>query len=84
MTITDDNLDLLNKWNVSAKTLGYDEFNGIVKGGGSDAAYTVLAGVPTLCSCAPVGLSEHTLNEKVDLSTFDERVELICNTIKLI
>ncbi len=84
MEKTDKNIELLNLWNRSAKELGVGPFEGIVKGGGSDAAYTVLAGVPTLCSCAMVGFGEHTLGEKLDLSTFDERVALICNTIRLV
>lgn len=59
-------------------------FKGIKKGGGSDASYTVLAGVPTLCSCGMVGFNEHTISEKLDLLTFDERVALIATTINLI
>jgi len=78
------NIELLNTWNSSAGKLGIKEFKGTVKGGGSDAAYTVLAGVPTLCSCGAIGFNEHTVNEKLDLSSLDERVALICNTIKLI
>ncbi|MBO4432404.1 MAG: M20/M25/M40 family metallo-hydrolase, partial [Clostridia bacterium] len=50
MKVTEDNLKLLDKWNESAKTFGLPEFGQFVRGGGSDAAYTVLAGVPTLCS----------------------------------
>ena len=84
MMVVDKNIQLLEKWNIAAKKLGMDEFKGIIKGGGSDAAYTVIAGTPTLCSCGMVGYGIHTLDEKVDLSTFDDIVELICNTIKLI
>lgn len=84
MMVNDKNLQLLEKWNIAAKNLGMDEFKGIIKGGGSDAAYTVMAGTPTLCSCGPIGYGEHTRNEKVDLSTFDDIAELISNTIKLI
>ena len=83
MMVVDKNLQLLEKWNVAAKNLGMDEFKGIIKGGGSDAAYTVIAGTPTLCSCGPIGYGEHTHNEKVDLSTFGDLSELICDTIKL-
>ena len=84
MELTDKNIELLNKWNICAKFLGIQEFEGIKKGGGSDAAYAVLAGVPTLCSCGIVGFNEHTTSEKVDLSTLEERAVLICNTINLI
>ena len=68
--------------NKSAKNLGLSEFSQLIRGGGSDAAYTVLAGVPTLCSCAAVGYNEHTLDEKLDLSTLCERAALLCEVIK--
>lgn len=84
MALDEKNIQLLDKWNISAKNLGMDEFKGIIKGGGSDAAYTVIAGAPTLCSCGMVGSGMHTLNEKVDLSTFDDIVAILYNTIKLI
>lgn len=76
------NLALLDVWNKCAKARGIEEFKGIKKGGGSDAAYTVMAGVPTLCSCAIEGTGAHTLCEKADLSTLEERACLICDTIK--
>ena len=76
------NLALLDVWNKCAKARGLKEFKGIKKGGGSDAAYTVMAGAPTLCSCAIEGGGAHTLCEKADLSTLEERACLICDTIK--
>ncbi|MBO4433184.1 MAG: M20/M25/M40 family metallo-hydrolase, partial [Clostridia bacterium] len=82
MKVTDANLKLLDIWNKSAKNLGLSEFSQLIRGGGSDAAYTVLAGVPTLCSCAAVGYNEHTLDEKLDLSTLCERAALLCEVIK--
>ena len=84
MELTDKTLGLLDIWNSCAKNLGIKEYKGVKKGGGTDAAYTVLAGVPTLCSCGMVGYDEHTVNEKVDLSTFEERVLLICSTINVL
>lgn len=82
MQVTDSNYDLLKKWNESAKRLGFSEFKPLIRGGGSDAAYTVLSGVPTLCSCGTVGFNEHTTNEKLDLSNFEDRVLLLCEIIK--
>ena len=84
MKVADENLELLKKWNISAKRLGFSEFKPLIRGGGSDAAYTVLAGVPTLCSCSTVGFNEHTINEKLDLSNFEDRVLLLCEVIKSI
>lgn len=82
MKVTDANLKLLDIWNKSAESLGYPAFDPLIRGGGSDAAYTVLAGVPTLCSCGTVGFNEHTTNEKLDLSNFDDRVALLCKVIE--
>ena len=76
------------RWTVTGKNCSiiaeifHKEFKGIKKGGGSDAAYTVMAGAPTLCSCAIEGGGAHTLSEKADLSTLEERACLICDTIK--
>ena len=82
MKVTDENLDLFKKWNESAKRIGLPEFKTTIRGGGSDAAYTVLAGVPTLCSCGTVGFNEHTKKEYLDLSSFEDRVSLLCELIK--
>ena len=82
MKVTDDNLKLLKVWNRCAEKLGLPAFKQLIRGGGSDAAYTVLAGVPTLCSCAAVGFCEHTLSEKLDLSSFDDRIALLCEVIR--
>ncbi|MBO5928269.1 MAG: M20/M25/M40 family metallo-hydrolase [Clostridia bacterium] len=84
MLENEKNLALLDLWNKCAKNRGIQEYKGVKKGGGSDAAYTVMAGVPTLCSCAMEGSHLHTINEKADLSSLEERVCLICDTIILL
>ena len=82
MEITKENIELLARWNQCAKARGIEEFKGTTKSGGSDAAYTVMVGTPTLCSCAMEGCGGHTLNEKADLSTLEESFLLISDTIK--
>lgn len=82
MQVTDPNLQLLRKWNESAKALGMPEYRQLIRGGGSDAAYTVLEGIPTLCSCGAVGENEHTRKERLDLSSLDDRVRLLCGVIQ--
>ena len=81
MELAENNMRLFDIWNASARALGMAEFKAIKRGGGSDAAYATLVGVPTLCSCAMEGWGEHTLNETADLSTFADRVSLISETI---
>ncbi len=80
MEKAEKNFWLLSKWNASAASLGIKEYQGVTRGGGSDAAYSVLMGTPTLCSCATVGRFEHSRKETLDLSTMTERVKLICAT----
>ena len=82
MEITEKNLSLLDVWNACAKARGMAEFKGVIKGGGSDAAYTVMVGTPTLCSCAMIGYGVHTTSERADLSTLDDRVCLLSDVIK--
>lgn len=49
----------------------------MVRGGTSDASYTTLEGIPTLCSCGPVGDDEHTLNERALRSSLKERALML-------
>lgn len=75
------NDELLEKINRSAAALGFEPLKGVVRGGGSDAAYAVQAGAPTVCSCGMTGSGEHTLREKVRLSSLPRRVSLLAHTI---
>ena len=77
-------LALLDLWNKCAKARGIEEYTGVKRGGGSDAAYTVMVGVPTLCACAIEGQFMHSSKEMADLSSIEERVCIICDTIKLL
>lgn len=72
---------LLEKINRSARAIGQEPLRPIVRGGGTDAAYTVQAGAPTVCSCGMVGTGEHTLRERVDMSSLAPRVALLSHTI---
>ncbi len=46
-------------------------------GGGSDAAYTVQAGVPTLCSIGVEGARNHTVEEWADVESLFARTKLV-------
>lgn len=46
-------------------------------GGGSDAAYTVQAGVATLCSIGVEGARNHTIEEWADEASLYERTKLL-------
>lgn len=50
-------------------------------GGGSDAAYTVALGIPTICAMGVQGYENHTIRERAVISSFIERTKLIVASI---
>lgn len=66
--------------NVSAQ-LGLDAPTPISSGGGSDAAYSVAAGVPSLCSMGVKGGRNHSPEEFAVVDTMFERCKLIIAAI---
>ena len=54
-----------------------------ISGGGSDAAYCVIAGVPTVCGIGTTGDFCHTTNEYADIDSLERRAKLISQTILL-
>ena len=46
--------------------------------GGSDSAYTTIAGVPTVCSMGVKGAHNHTVDEFADVESLFMRAKLIC------
>ena len=64
----------------------YQEMNlpaphAILIGGGSDSAYTTLAGVPTICAMGVKGENNHTPREYADVSSLFERAKLLAACI---
>ncbi len=57
--------------------LGYGEIEPLHTRGGSDSAYTQLAGIPSVCSMGPWGDFGHTNKEYVNLHTVAERAKVI-------
>ncbi len=53
----------------------------ITSGGGSDAAYTVMAGVPTLCSMGVKGGKNHSIEEFAEVEMLFERAKLLAAMI---
>ena len=64
-----------------ANTLKLDPLLGLTRGGGSDSAYTVEMGIPTVCSMGTVGRYEHTVREEADIHTLAERALLMAACI---
>ena len=61
--------------------LGFDKPQGLYVGGCSDAAYTTMEGVPTICGCGVRGGDNHTLKEWCIESSVLESAKKIVATI---
>lgn len=75
------NLELFNMVNETARKLGLKPLLPMERGGGSDSAYTVEIGIPTVCSMGPVGRYEHTVREESDIHSLKERAHLMAESI---
>ena len=64
-----------------ARTLGMGELLPKERGGGSDSAYTVEIGIPTVCSMGIVGRYEHSVREEADVRTLESRALLMTESI---
>lgn len=81
MECTAENLALFHMVAKTAQDLGLPPLLPMEQGGGSDSAYTVEIGIPTVCSLGPVGRYEHTTREEADIHTLGERALLLAECI---
>lgn len=81
MECTEGNLELFRKVVSVASALGMGELLPMERGGGSDSAYTVALGIPTVCSMGTVGRYEHSVREEADISTLESRALLMAESI---
>lgn len=81
MECTKENMELIKKVAGVASMLGMDALLPKERGGGSDSAYTVGIGIPTVCSMGIVGRNEHTLREEADINTLESRALLMAESI---
>ena len=64
-----------------SKRYGLEEVSPLEKGGGSDSAYLVRIGIPTVCSFGPTGTGEHTVREQADIPSLKGRSKLLAASI---
>lgn len=81
MECTAENMALFHMIAQTAQDLGLPKLLPMERGGGSDSAYTVEIGIPTVCSMGPVGRYEHTVREEADIHTLGERALLLAECI---
>ena len=81
MERTDGVMWLFDHIKQTSLELGLDMPTPITSGGGSDAAYSVVAGVPTLCSMGVKGGRNHSPEEFAVVDTMFERCKLLIASI---
>ena len=82
MECNNEILELFEKLCKTADDCGLNRcFKAIKKGGGSDSAYTVAAGVPTICSLGVEGRFEHTIKEEAVIASLPAQAKLITAVI---
>lgn len=81
MEETSKNLQLFEILKKNSEELGFGTPYPCYLGGGSDAAYSVLLGIPTLCALGVKGYENHTIRERAVISSLVERSKLIVKTI---
>ena len=77
MERTEGTMNLLKVAQEVAKENGWPVPGPKLCGGGSDAAYTVQAGIPTLCSIGVEGARNHTVEEWADVDSLFARTKLM-------
>lgn len=75
------NMDLLAVAQEVAAENGFPRPEAKLCGGGSDAAYTTAAGVPTLCAVGVEGARNHTVEEWADVESLFRRTKQIAGIL---
>ncbi len=72
---------LFDKVCAASKRYGLESVRPLEKGGGSDSAYLIQVGIPTVCSFGPTGIGEHTVSEQADIPSLQGRAKLLAASI---
>ena len=81
MSQRSDNLDLCRRFSEASQSLGFDAFAPAFVGGASDASHASAMGIPVVCATGPVVDFQHTLNERVLISSMAQRAKIHAVTI---
>ena len=77
MERTDKNIKLFNDILSACRKYGLGEFEENSVTGGSDAAYTTIAGIPSVDDLGPLGGDYHTTNEWIDINSISGSGKII-------
>ena len=83
MMRTKETNELFEKLREVSLANGLGDLIPIESGGGSDSAYTQLAGVPSVCAVGACGDYCHTVNEYAEIDSLVKRAKLLAATIIL-
>lgn len=83
MMRTKETNELFEKLREVSLANGLGDLIPIESGGGSDSAYTQLAGVPSVCAVGTCGDYCHTVNEYAEIDSLVKRAKLLAATIIL-
>jgi len=61
--------------------LGYERWTAAHSGGGSDASYAVMLGIPAICATGVLASGPHTLVERANIEDFRKRARIHIRTI---
>ena len=81
MERTSENEKLFEKIKAVCDKYQLERVQPVESGGGSDSAYTVAAGVPSVCSVGTIGDYCHTPNEYAEIASLTERAKMLAVTI---
>lgn len=81
MMRTQETNELFEKLREVSLANGFGDLTPIESGGGSDSAYTQLAGVPSVCAVGACGDYCHTINEYAEIDSLIKRAKLLAATI---
>ena len=81
MEDTEGNRKLFGKIADFAAEYGLEELRPIVRGGGSDSAFTTGIGIPTVCSMGAVGDFVHTTAEEAQIDSLPVRAKILAGVI---
>ena len=81
MNATDDNYALAAHIDAVSQKYGFGSLRPEKISGGSDASYTTMAGVPSVCSMGPVGGGEHSTDEFMVADSLVSRAKVLAASI---
>lgn len=81
MEATEDNYALFDHINAVSQKYGFGVMEAQKKSSGSDASYTTMAGVPSVCSMGPAGGRAHSTDEFMVVDSLVSRAKLLAAVV---